>query len=93
MSDLREEYRTRDVEFVAVNGFEEVELGKKFAGESGLDYTWLYADESTLRELKVGMVPAQIILDREGKVTWVSSLGSLLKGVAEIREALEEAAG
>ena len=44
-----------------------------------------------LRTLGVKMIPAQIIVDRDGKVAWVSTMTSISEGADAIREALDEA--
>ena len=79
MSDFEEEYKKKGVEFVAVNAFEDEEAGRAFI-----------ADADALRALGVAMVPAQIIVDREGKVAWVSTMTSISEGADAIREALDD---
>ena len=93
MSDFEEEYRKKGVEFLAINAFEEEAAGRAFIAEAGLDYHWAFADSDTLRALGVEMIPAQIIVDREGRVAWVSSMTSISRGVDAIRDALDRALG
>jgi peroxiredoxin len=93
MSEFEAEYEQKGVAFLAVNAFEDPARGRAFIAESGLDYRWLWADTAALEALGVAMVPAQIILDRDGKVAWVSGLFSVNEGAAAIREALDEVLG
>jgi len=90
MSDFEEEYKKKGVEFVAVNAFEDEEAGRAFIEASDLDYRWVFADADVLRALGVAMIPAQIIVDREGNVAWVSTMTSIGEGADAIREALDD---
>ena len=91
MSTFEEEYEAKGVEILAVNAMEEPQLGRDFIAENDLDYRWLWADQAALDSLGVNMIPAQIILDRDGKIAWVSSLTSITAGPDAIRKALDEA--
>ena len=44
-----------------------------------------------LDALGIGMLPAQIILDRDGKVIWTSGMHSLWNGAEGVRNALNAA--
>jgi len=66
--------------FLAVNAFEPLEQALAFTAKTDLHYTWLRADKQALETLKIKAIPSQIILDRQGKVAWTSSLASLTKG-------------
>lgn len=89
MSAFEPEYRAQGVVFVAVNTFEPPEAGQSFVDSSDLDYTWWWSAPRATEALGVHSVPAQIILDRAGKVAWTSSLGSVAEGAPAIRRALD----
>jgi len=91
MSAFEPDYEERGVVFVTVNAYEPRAQGRAFAeANDDLHYTWLRAEPADLEALGVKGIPSQIILDREGKVAWTSSLGSLRGGGDAIREALDE---
>lgn len=91
MSPKEEAYRARGVEILAVNTLEDPADGKAFIAGSDLHLRWAFADETVTAALGVKAVPSQIILDREGKVVWTSSLTSLMGGSDAIFDALDAA--
>ena len=93
MSDFEKDYAGKDVEFLAISAFEDSKRARDFIADSGLKFTWLFASDATLAELGIRSVPSQIVIDREGKVTWVSGITTIPKGVGGIRDALDEALG
>lgn len=91
MSTWEHEYEDKGVEFLAINAKEDPQRGRDFIAANDLDFRWMWADDAALDALGVQMVPAQIVVDREGKITWVSSFTSMTEGPAAIRKALDEA--
>ena len=90
MSTFEDAYRAKGVAFLTVNAFEPLEAGRAFVKETDLHYTWLRAEAEALEALGVRGVPAQIILDREGRVAWTSSFTSVAGGAEALREALDQ---
>ena len=90
MSPREAEYAEKGVEMLAVNAFEDPAVSKAWIAASDLDRHWAFADESVTDAFGVDTVPTQIILDREGKVVWTSSLSSLMGGADEILARLDE---
>jgi hypothetical protein len=90
MSERKEEYKQKGVEILAINVFEDPQVGRDWIASSELDYRWAFADESVTEAFGVDSVPTQIILDRDGNVAWTSSLTSLFGGADAIFEALDE---
>ncbi len=90
MSPREAEYKAKGVEILAINAFEDVADGKAWIASSDLDLHWAFADESFTSAFGVETVPTQIILDREGKVVWTSSLTSLAGGADELFAALDD---
>lgn len=91
MSDREAEYQQKGVEFLAVNAFEDPEAGREWIASSDLHYRWAFADAATLESLGVNATLSQILLDREGKVVWVSDFGSVMSGADSIFDALDAA--
>jgi len=91
MSDREDEYHDKGVEILAVNAFEDSQQAKDWIASADLPYTWAFANESQAETLGVKSVPTQIILDREGKVVWTSSMMSLFGGADEVYEELDKA--
>lgn len=91
MSSREHEYVERGVEILAVNAFEDPQAGRDWIASSGLDYRWVFADESVTEAFGVATVPTQILIDREGKVVWTSSFTSMAGGADAIFEALDAA--
>lgn len=90
MSPREEEYASKGVEILAVNAFEDPADGRAWIEQSDLHYRWAFADAAVTEAFGVATVPSQIILDREGRVVWASSLGSLAGGADAIFEALDD---
>ena len=91
VSYLHDEYAAKGVEFLAIHVFTDHEGARAYIAENPkLDYRWLFADEQALETLGVTGMPTQLILDREGRVAWRSSLGSFPSGADGIQEALDE---
>jgi len=91
MSEFEDEYASKGVVFLAINAFEDRLRSQAFIDASGMSFTWLFADDASLQALGIGTVPTQIIVDREGKVTWTSGIMTIPKGVQGIRDALDDA--
>jgi hypothetical protein len=90
MSEFEAEYEKKGVTFLCVNALEPPEAGRAWIETSGLDFDWAFADQPALDALGVKMVPTQLILDKDGKVAWKSSFGSITGGPEAIRTALDE---
>jgi hypothetical protein len=90
MSEFEHEYQEQGVVFVAVNSFEPPERGRAFVDQTDLDYVWWWADRPTCAKLGVQILPTQIVLDRQGKVAWTSSMATLREGAPAIRRVLDE---
>jgi hypothetical protein len=91
MSGRKQDYKDRGVEIVAVNVFEDPQVVREWIASSGLDYRWAFADAAAREALGIEAVPAQVILDRDGKVAWTSSMTSLFGGADAVFAALDEA--
>jgi hypothetical protein len=92
MSGREQEYRHKGVEILAINAFEDPQLGRDWiATATGLPYRWAFADRGVTEAFGVESVPTQIIVDREGRVVWTSSLTSLFGGADAIYAALDAA--
>jgi peroxiredoxin len=91
MSSREQEYQDKGVEILVINAFEDPNDGKRWIASSGLDYHWTFADDAVTDAYGVQTVPTQIILDREGKVVWASSVTSMFGGADAIYEALDAA--
>jgi hypothetical protein len=89
MSSRENEYRQKGVEILAINAFEDPQLGRDWIASSDLQYRWAFADKSVTEAFGVESVPTQIILDREGNVAWTSSLTSLFGGADAVFAALD----
>ena len=92
MSLREQEYKDKGVEILAINAFEDPQDGKDWIAGEGADlhYNWVFADDETAGALGVDAVPMQILLDREGKVAWSSSMASQFGGADAVFEALDE---
>jgi hypothetical protein len=93
MNNVKSDFTDQGVEFLAVNVFEEPEDARSFIDSSGLDYSWMRADERTIEALGIKGVPTLIILDREGVVAWRSNLFTPFRGGVDLRQALEGLTG
>jgi peroxiredoxin len=91
MSQREEEYKAKGVEIVAVSVFEEQSVAREWMASSGLDYRWTFADDSVTEAFGVDAIPTQILLDREGRVVWTSSLTSVFGGADAVFAAIDEA--
>jgi len=89
MSPHEESYAEKGVVMLAVNAHEDPEQGKAFIASTDLELNWTFADAQALEALGVGMVPTQILLDREGKIAWTSSFTSLMGGADAILEQVD----
>lgn len=92
MGPLEEEYGKKGVAFLLVNAYEDEAAGRAFMQANGKDRPWAFADEAALKSLGVHMAPTHILVDRQGRVAWTSSFGSLFDGVGSIRKALDSVA-
>lgn len=90
MNPIKAEFAGKDVEFLAVNVYEDAENARRFIDSSGLDYTWLRGDESVIEALGIKGVPTLFILDRDGTVVWRSNLFTAFRGGSDLRRALEK---
>ena len=91
MSPREAEYADKGVEILAINAFEDPADGKAWIASSGLEFHWAFADQTFTDAFGVESVPAQILLDREGRVIWTSSFTSVAAGADAIFEALDAA--
>jgi hypothetical protein len=91
MSPREPEYRTKGVEILAINAFEDPQKGREWIASSGLDLQWAFADADATATFGVKSVPTQILLDREGKVVWTSGFGSVTGGADAVFEAIDAA--
>ena len=82
------EYRKQGVEFLAIHSIDEHDAAREYIATTTFEPVWLFADAPALDALGIGMLPAQIILDRDGNVAWISGLHSLWDGVEGVRSAL-----
>ena len=89
MSHREDAYRKKGVEILAINAFEDPEVGREWIASSGLDYRWAFADETTAEALGVNTVPTQILLDPAGKVVWASGFKSVIGGADAVYEAID----
>ena len=89
VSEYQQEYERKGVEFLAIHVYTDPEEAKEFIRDSGYDYRWLWADTVALKALGVTGMPTQVILDREGRVAWKSSLVTFPAGADGVREALD----
>ncbi len=90
MGELKKEFRKKGVEFVAVNVQDSEERARAFIAESGLDYTWVRADDAEASDAGISNVPALIVVDADGNVAWRSSLLTLVRGPEVLRPVLSE---
>lgn len=93
MSPREEEYKQKGVEFLAINAFEPPEKGKAFIEASGLHYRWAFADEAATEAFGVSGVPCQMLVDREGRIVWTSSLTTIPGGADVIFEEIDKQLG
>ena len=91
MSEWEKEYEAKGVAIVAVNGFESADDIRSWIAESGLHYEWLFTDRASLDRLGISAVPVQILVGADGNVRWTSGLGTVGKGAAAVREAIDAA--
>ncbi len=89
MGPREAEYKAKGVEILAINVFEDTTESKAWIASSGLNLHWAFADETVTDAFGVSSVPSQIIIDREGKIAWTSSLSSLMGGADEILTQLD----
>jgi hypothetical protein len=89
MGPLEEEYAKKGVAFLLVNCFEDEASGRAFMAAEGKDRPWAFADAAALEALGVHLAPTQVVVDREGRVAWTSSFGSIQEGVGAFRKALD----
>jgi hypothetical protein len=89
MGPVEEEYGRKGVAFLLVNCYEDAAAGRAFMEKEGMDKPWAFADAAALDALGVHAAPTQVVVDREGRVAWTSSFGTLQEGVAAFRKALD----
>ena len=89
MSPREAEYAARGVTILALNAFESPDVARAWIAQSGLDLHWGFADEAITEAFGVATVPTQIIVDREGRVAWASSMTSTFGGADTLFEALD----
>jgi hypothetical protein len=90
MGPVEEEYEKKGVAFLLVNCFEDEASGRAFMAAEGKDRPWAFADAASLQALGIHLAPTQVLVDREGRVAWTSSFGSMNEGVPAFRRALEQ---
>jgi len=89
MSPRKAEYEGRGVQVLAINAFEDRDVGREWIASSDLDFHWAFADESVTTAFGVQAVPTQILLDPEGRVVWTSNLTSMFGGADAVYEAID----
>ena len=89
MGPLEEEYGKKGVAFLLVNCYEDEASGRAFMAKEGKERHWAFADEAALEALGIHTAPTQVVVDREGRVAWTSSFGSITEGVGAFRKALD----
>jgi len=89
MGPLEEEFGRKGVAFLLVNAYDEPASAKAFVDATGKDRPWAVADEAALQALGVHAAPTQVLVDREGRVAWTSSFGTMSEGQVAFRKALE----
>ena len=87
---MEEEYGKKGVAFLLVNAFDEPGPARAFMEKTGKDRPWAFADEKACEALGVHMAPNQILVDRQGRVAWVSTFGSIFEGKEGFRKALDD---
>ena len=93
VSYFKKRYEEKGVEFLAVHAFGDDEEARAHIEASKTTYHWLWADDKALSAFGVTGVPTQIVVDREGRVAWKSSLSSHREGSGSIQVALDAALG
>ena len=91
MSERKDEYKSKGVEVLAINAFEDAAVGREWIASSGLDYQWAFADKAVTEAFGVASVPTQILIDREGTVVWTSNVVSLFGGADAVWSAVDGA--
>jgi hypothetical protein len=91
VSYFKKQYEKKGVEFLAIHAFAERKEADAYIAESKTEYRWMFADDDALAALGVTGVPTQIVLDREGRVAWKSSLSTFREGPGTIQAALDRA--
>jgi hypothetical protein len=89
MGPVEEEYAKKGYAFLLVNAFDDAAAARAFMAANGKDRPWAFADEAALKALGVHMAPTQVLVDREGKVAWTSSFGSMSEGLPAVVRALD----
>ena len=90
MNPIKADFAEQGVEFLAVNIFEEAEAARQYIDSSGLDYSWVRTDDSSIDTLGIKGVPLLIVVDRDGTVAWHSGLFTPFRGGTDLRQTLEK---
>ena len=91
VSYFKKQYEQKGVEFLAIHAFGEDEDARAHIKESKAEFRWLWADDKALSALGVTGVPTQIVVDRDGQVSWKSSFTTYREGPSAIQAALDAA--
>jgi hypothetical protein len=89
MNPIKTDFAEQEIEFLAVNIFEETDAARSFIDNCGLDYRWVRGDDSVVETLGIEGVPLVIVLDRAGNVAWYSGMLTPLRGGSDLRRVLE----
>ena len=92
MGPIEQEYGKKGVAFLLVNAFDDAAGARAVIEMVGTDRPWAFADDAAVKALGVKMAPSQILVDKDGKVAWTSSFGSVFEGVEGFRKALDAVA-
>ena len=90
MNPIKQEFEDRDVEFVAVNIWEEPEGALRFVDANPYEYRWARTDDASIERLGIESIPALIIIDENGDVVWRSSLFTMLRRGNDMRGVLKD---
>jgi hypothetical protein len=91
MSEWEKEYTEKGVAILAVNAFESPDTVRAWIEKSDLHFNWTFTDAASLDRLGITAVPVQILIGRDGKVRWTSSISTMSSGATAVRDALDEA--
>ena len=89
MGPMEEEYEGKGVAFLLVNCQQPEADGRAYISTVEGKRHWAFADDAAMKALGIRTAPAQVLVDREGRVAWTSSFGSLSEGVPAMRRALD----
>lgn len=89
MSPMKNEFRAKGVQFLAVNVFDDLDTMERFVSSSDIDMTWLWGGPDAVEAYGVRSVPALLLIDENGTVVWKSGLRTVVTGASDLRAALE----